>query len=83
MASPKDPHNNHALNTAFKEDKYQELILDDLGPIAKGTWSPSKDDTTGWAAGYRRYGASKLCGVTMMYTTPFLLRFLFYYCPSS
>lgn len=65
-ASPKDPHNNHALNTAFKEKKYQEFIVENLDSIAEGTWSPSKDDTTGWAAGYRRYGASKLCGVTMM-----------------
>ncbi|KAH7113767.1 putative short-chain dehydrogenase [Dendryphion nanum] len=51
----------------FKEEKYNTIInSSSIDPIAKGTWSANKDDKTGWAAGYRRYGASKLCGVTMI-----------------
>ncbi|CAN8101873.1 unnamed protein product [Discula destructiva] len=52
---------------AFSESRYRQFITDDLEPIAKGTWSANKDDTTNWAAGYRRYGASKLCGVMMIH----------------
>lgn len=54
------------MNGSYKEDKHKKIILDDLERIAKGTWSANEDDSTGWAAGYRRYGASKLCGVMMM-----------------
>ncbi|KAI0397366.1 NAD(P)-binding protein [Xylariaceae sp. FL0594] len=49
---------------------HKTVISSDLEPIAKGTWSPnSADDNNSWtwAAGYRRYGASKLCGVTMIH----------------
>ncbi|ROV97123.1 hypothetical protein VMCG_07516 [Cytospora schulzeri] len=55
---PQDRHN--AYNAAYV-GKYhnRDIISDDLEPIARGTWSPSKDDSTRWAAGYRRYGASK------------------------
>lgn len=63
--NPDDRHNT--LNGAFKEEKYKTFISDDLEPIAEGTWSANKDDSSGWAAGYRRYGASKLCGVTMIH----------------
>ncbi|KAF2005113.1 NAD(P)-binding protein [Amniculicola lignicola CBS 123094] len=57
--NPHDPRNS--WNGAFKNRIFNTSSIE---PIAKGTWSLSKDDKTGWAAGYRRYGASKLCGVT-------------------
>jgi len=63
--SPHDPANK--FNGSFKDPKYNTIFTSDtIDAIAKGEWSATKDDTTGWAAGYRRYGASKLCGVTMM-----------------
>lgn len=65
--SPRDKHNS--LNGAYDDERFKYFISDDLEPIAKGSWSATKDDTTGWAAGYRRYGASKLCGVMMMYAS--------------
>jgi hypothetical protein len=54
------------MNGAYKDPRHKKFITDSLEPIAKGTWSANEDDSTGWAAGYRRYGASKLCGVMMM-----------------
>ncbi|KAH7316992.1 putative short-chain dehydrogenase [Stachybotrys elegans] len=54
-------------NVAYKAPEYQSILSTDLEPIAKGTWSATADDNTIWAAGYRRYGASKLCGVTMIH----------------
>ncbi|KAI0102358.1 hypothetical protein F4776DRAFT_668961 [Hypoxylon sp. NC0597] len=36
------------------------MITDDLEPLAKATWSSNSDDEADWAAGYRRYGASKI-----------------------
>lgn len=62
-SSPRDSHNT--LNGAYKEERFQTFISDDLEPIAKGSWS-AKDDPTNWEAGYRRYGASKLCGIMML-----------------
>lgn len=59
-------HQQNVMNGAYKDDKHKRFIVDDLEPIAKGTWSANEDDSTGWAAGYRRYGASKLCGVMMI-----------------
>ena len=55
------------MNGSFKSDRYKTMVTSDLAPLAAGTWSSSKDDDTGWAAAYRRYGASKMCGVAMMY----------------
>ena len=46
--------------------------------LAKGKWSTPQDDTT-WYAGYRRYGASKLCAVMLQYVEPLTFRFS---CPS-
>ncbi|RDA87744.1 hypothetical protein CP532_1779 [Ophiocordyceps camponoti-leonardi (nom. inval.)] len=63
--NPYDKHN--VQNGSFKEQRYKTIISDDLEPLAKGAWSASVDDKTGWAAGYRRYGASKLCAVTMLH----------------
>lgn len=34
--------------------------------VARGTWSTTKDDPS-WHAGFRRYAASKLCTMMMMY----------------
>ncbi|KAF2009348.1 putative short-chain dehydrogenase [Aaosphaeria arxii CBS 175.79] len=60
--NPHDPRNS--WNGAFKEAKYNIVLnSNNIDAIARGQWSLSKDDMTGWAAGYRRYGASKLCGV--------------------
>jgi NAD(P)-dependent dehydrogenase (short-subunit alcohol dehydrogenase family) len=65
--NPKDPRN--AVNGSFNDDRYRTIIRQDLEPIVKGTLSANADDATTWAAGYRRYGASKLCGITMMLAT--------------
>ncbi|KAI1498630.1 putative short-chain dehydrogenase [Biscogniauxia marginata] len=54
------------LHVDAYKDKYSTVISDSLEPIANGTWSANKDDDTAWAAGYRRYGASKLCSMTML-----------------
>ncbi|KAI2615843.1 NAD(P)-binding protein [Hypoxylon sp. NC1633] len=63
--NPEDRHN--VMNGAFKNDKYKTMITDDLDPIAKGIWSPNIDGEPAWAAAYRRYGVSKLCGVSMIH----------------
>ncbi|KAL1865058.1 hypothetical protein Daus18300_007405 [Diaporthe australafricana] len=60
-------HQQNVMNGAYNDEKYKRFITDDLEPIAKGTWSATADDSTGWAAGYRRYGASELCGVMMIH----------------
>ncbi|KAI2617081.1 putative short-chain dehydrogenase [Hypoxylon sp. NC1633] len=53
----------------YHEDRYKTMISNDLEPIAKGTWSPNspRSSSRTWVEGYRRYGSSKLCGVTMIY----------------
>ncbi|KAK8115448.1 short-chain dehydrogenase [Apiospora sp. TS-2023a] len=64
--NPEDPHHN--LNESYKEEKYKTMITtDDLEPIAKGTWSATAEDKTLWMSAYRRYGASKMCGVSMIH----------------
>lgn len=55
------------MNGSFNDPQFKTIIADDLEMLATGTWSSNKDDKTSWAAGYRRYGASKLCAVAMMY----------------
>ncbi|KAI1120820.1 NAD(P)-binding protein [Nemania abortiva] len=64
--NPYDPRSIFIRSHA--EAKYKNIISDDLGPIAKGTWSPNplQSNSQTWAPGYRRYGSSKLCGVTMI-----------------
>jgi len=65
LKSPEDPHHN--LNESYKEENYKTMITtDDLEPIAEGTWSATADEKTLWMSAYRRYGASKMCGVSMM-----------------
>ncbi|KAI1851833.1 hypothetical protein JX265_013190 [Neoarthrinium moseri] len=65
-------HNPNDYRSVFigshREDKYKIAITNDLEPVAKGTWSPNPLNATvrTWAPGYRRYGVSKLCGVTMI-----------------
>ncbi|ORY06678.1 hypothetical protein BCR34DRAFT_604160 [Clohesyomyces aquaticus] len=64
--NPHDPRNS--WNGSFKDPKYNTIFSGETtDSIANGTWSLSNDDKTGWAAGYRRYGASKLCGVTTVF----------------
>ncbi|ETS82680.1 hypothetical protein PFICI_04556 [Pestalotiopsis fici W106-1] len=63
-----DPKNSHNQRYgAYKEERYKNMVLDDLEPLAKGTWSSKADDKTNWAAAYRRYGASKMCCVAMIH----------------
>ncbi|KAK7930994.1 short-chain dehydrogenase [Apiospora marii] len=62
---PEDPH--HTLNESYKDQKYKTMIKHDLEPIAKGTWSSTADEKNPWMAAYRRYGASKMCGVSMIH----------------
>lgn len=69
-SSPEDKHN--IMNGSFEHNRYKTMITDDLDSVAKGTWSPDVDGEPAWAAGYRRYGASKLCGVSMMYVYPYI-----------
>ncbi|KAM0442614.1 hypothetical protein ACHAQK_004310 [Fusarium lateritium] len=58
----KDPRNNASME-CYKD-------LDSLFPgpeeLAKGKWS-RPGSGGGWLAGYRRYGASKLCAVMLMH----------------
>jgi len=62
------PHDRRSsINGAFKEARHNPIFQSEsIESIAKGTWSVIKGGKTGWAAGYRQYGASKLCGVTTM-----------------
>jgi hypothetical protein len=48
----------------FKDEKWK-TILGDVDALAYGKWSTPADDPTN-AAGFRRYGAAKLCEVSMM-----------------
>ncbi|KAI1177087.1 putative short-chain dehydrogenase [Nemania sp. FL0916] len=65
--NPHDPRSK--LVRSHPDAKYQTLITNDLEPIAKGTWSPNAlgSNSQAWAPGYRRYGASKFCGVVMIH----------------
>ncbi|KAI1131264.1 putative short-chain dehydrogenase [Nemania abortiva] len=63
--NPDDKRN--LAKPGYTEEKYTTAIFDHIDAIAKGTWSANKDDTTAWISGWRRYGASKLCGVTMVH----------------
>ncbi|EFY87048.1 short-chain dehydrogenase, putative [Metarhizium acridum CQMa 102] len=64
--SPSDPRN--ARSKAF-EDKYKQLMGTDeasVEAVAKGAWASAKEDPS-FRSGLRRYGASKLCLLMMMY----------------
>ncbi|CAJ2508296.1 Uu.00g094820.m01.CDS01 [Anthostomella pinea] len=63
-----DPeHKNNVWNGSFKYERYKTMIAEDLEPLAKGLWSPNNNNEEAWAAGYRRYGASKMCGIAMIH----------------
>ncbi|KAI1087035.1 putative short-chain dehydrogenase [Rostrohypoxylon terebratum] len=49
----------------FKDPKWKVIFRDGIEPVAKGTWSTTKDDPS-WCAGFRRYAASKLCELMMI-----------------
>ncbi|KAG8163455.1 hypothetical protein KVR01_006752 [Diaporthe batatas] len=46
-------------------EKWQTVFHDSTEPIARGTWSTTKEDPS-FRGGFRRYGAAKLCQVMMM-----------------
>ncbi|KAK8043457.1 Short-chain dehydrogenase TIC 32- chloroplastic [Apiospora rasikravindrae] len=49
----------------FSDPKWKMIFQDSIEPVAKGTWSTSEDDPS-WCAGFRRYGASKMCEIMMI-----------------
>lgn len=61
-----DPYNPKS-KAAFNHEKWMNFIHDVHGsePIAKGTWSASKEDPS-FHSGFRRYGASKFCQASMI-----------------
>ncbi|KAI0547067.1 putative short-chain dehydrogenase [Xylaria curta] len=65
-----DPHHHGNDSSGAYQDKKWKTIFSDananaIDSVAKGSWSTSKDDPS-WLSGFRRYGASKLCGVMMI-----------------
>lgn len=70
ICSPYDKRNDK--NKAWADKKYKTVLQDktnfeaEFEAIAKGTWSSAKEDPS-WGSGLRRYGASKLFLVMMMY----------------
>ncbi|CAG8956084.1 hypothetical protein HYFRA_00011868 [Hymenoscyphus fraxineus] len=64
-----DPHDERNDQTkAFVDKKYQKILPDraTFEAIAKGIWSSAHEDPS-WRSGYRRYGASKLFLLMMMF----------------
>lgn len=49
----------------FTDKKWKVIIQDSTEPVARGRWSTTEDDPS-WCAGFRRYGAAKLCELMMM-----------------
>ncbi|KAK8074575.1 short-chain dehydrogenase [Apiospora hydei] len=49
----------------FSDPKWKMIFQDSTEPVAKGTWSTTADDPS-WCAGFRRYGASKMCEAMMI-----------------
>lgn len=62
LSSAWDKRND--IMKAFDDPKWKMLFVD-TDSVAKGTWSPPTDDGA-MQAGFRRYGASKLCQIMMM-----------------
>ncbi|KAI1774972.1 putative short-chain dehydrogenase [Hypoxylon cercidicola] len=60
-------HSHNVMIGSFQDGRYKTMVDQDLEPLAKGTWSPNVDGEPAWEAGYRRYGASKMCGVSMIH----------------
>ncbi|KID72293.1 Short-chain dehydrogenase TIC 32 [Metarhizium brunneum] len=66
MHDPSDKRNDRSK--AF-EGKYKQIIGSDeasVEAVAKGTWGSAKEDPS-FRSGLRRYGASKLCLLMMMF----------------
>ncbi|KAI1438098.1 putative short-chain dehydrogenase [Xylaria sp. CBS 124048] len=64
-----DPHDKrNAVTGAFKQDKYKTIVQNQstIDDIARGTWSSAREDPS-WKSGYRRFGASKLFSIMMIY----------------
>ncbi|KAF3022479.1 hypothetical protein E8E14_010492 [Neopestalotiopsis sp. 37M] len=59
----KDARNN--AGAQYVEERWHTIFHENCEPIAKGTWSTTKDDPS-FRGGYRRYGAAKLCQVMMI-----------------
>ncbi|KAI1123710.1 hypothetical protein F5Y10DRAFT_251322 [Nemania abortiva] len=49
----------------FTDKKWKVILQDGTESVAKGTWSTASEDAS-WRAGFRRYGASKLCELLMI-----------------
>lgn len=59
-----DPFNSKS-KAAFNQERYMTFMADGSEAIARGTWSPAKEDTS-FHCGFRRYGASKFCQAAMV-----------------
>lgn len=59
-----DPYNRKS-KAAYRHEKYMTFMENGSEPIARGSWSSSKEDPT-YHCGLRRYGASKFCQAIMM-----------------
>lgn len=57
--SPDDTRHNPAV---IFPPQYRPILAEGVGPLATGKWGGSDS-----LAGRRRYGASKLCQIIMMY----------------
>ncbi|KAK9418990.1 putative Ketoreductase (KR) domain-containing protein [Seiridium unicorne] len=49
----------------LKDPKWKVIFHDSTEPVARGTWSTTKDDPS-WCAGFRRYAAAKMCELLMI-----------------
>lgn len=63
---PTDPKNDVANVKGSMKDYQSGLLNNNLEAVAKGKWSTPAEDPT-YHAGYRRYGATKLCEMMFMY----------------
>ncbi|KAI0100868.1 hypothetical protein GGR51DRAFT_531244 [Nemania sp. FL0031] len=64
LAHDPDAAQNNA-GRQFTDKKWKVILRDGTESVAKGTWSTTKEDSS-WRAGFRRYGASKLCELLMI-----------------
>lgn len=62
---------------AYVGDQWKTIFLD-AESLAKGTWSSTKDFPS-MEGGFRRYGASKLCEVMMMYVSHFCISYFLFF----
>ncbi|KAK6197007.1 hypothetical protein LQW54_010969 [Pestalotiopsis sp. IQ-011] len=59
----KEPRNS--AGGQYIDERWHTIFHDSTEPIARGTWSTPKEDSS-FRSGYRRYGAAKLCQVMMI-----------------